>query len=199
VKRFAARVSRARCSVLGSALCAARAQAPLLRSVASQNRDPGFFESQVTGTPALQRTAPQELRAALRPGNESCDFSATFNVSSPSIPRRTRATRLKTLPKKIFPIPYPRPPNLPYHRCCPVHEGALLEGTPEWDRARAGRRGNPMADAAPAAVVCTHRLGRPWVSVRAHYGALPLMWLDGDRRAARNRQEPSPRKNGPGS
>ena len=24
-------------------------------------------------------------------------------------------------------------------------------------------------------------LGRPWVSVRAHYGALPLMWLDGDR------------------
>jgi hypothetical protein len=42
-------------------------------------------------------------------------------------------------------------------------------------------------------------IGRPWVSVRAHYGALPLTWLDGDRRAARNRQEPSPRKNGPRS
>ena len=26
-----------------------------------------------------------------------------------------------------------------------------------------------------------HALGRPWVSVRAHYGALPLAWLDGDR------------------
>jgi hypothetical protein len=50
-------VSRARCS------------AQLLRSAASQNRDPGFFESQATGTPALQRTATQGLRAALRPGN----------------------------------------------------------------------------------------------------------------------------------
>jgi hypothetical protein len=40
-------------------------------SAASQNRDPGFFESQVTGTPALQRTAPQVLRAALRPGHEN--------------------------------------------------------------------------------------------------------------------------------
>jgi hypothetical protein len=40
-------------------------------SAASQNRDPGFFEPQVTGTPALQRTAPQVLRAALRPGQEN--------------------------------------------------------------------------------------------------------------------------------
>ena len=30
-------------------------------------------------------------------------------------------------------------------------------------------------------MVCTHGIGRLWVSVRAHYGALPLMWLDGDR------------------
>ena len=57
----------------------------------------------------------------------------------------------------------------------PVHEGALLEGTLKWDRAKAGRRGNPTVDAAPAAVVCTHRPGRPWVTVRAHYGALPSM------------------------
>jgi hypothetical protein len=36
--------------------------------------------------------------------------------------------------------------------------------------------------AAPAGVgVVPCALGRPWVSVRAHYGALPLMWLDGDR------------------
>src|SRR5436305_14085768 len=37
--------------------------------------------------------------------------------------------------------------------------------------------------AAPAGVGRTSpcALGRPWVSVRAHYGALPLMWLDGDR------------------
>src|SRR4051794_3349481 len=30
-------------------------------------------------------------------------------------------------------------------------------------------------------------------------GSATVSWLDGDRRAARNRQEPSPRKNGPGS
>ena len=37
--------------------------------------------------------------------------------------------------------------------------------------------------AAPAGGEQTwlHALGRPWVSVRAHYGALPLTWLDGDR------------------
>src|SRR3954469_6078718 len=37
--------------------------------------------------------------------------------------------------------------------------------------------------AAPAGMEGTSlcALGRPWVSVRAHYGALPLMWLDGDR------------------
>jgi hypothetical protein len=48
-------------------------------------------------------------------------------------------------------------------------EGAL-EGTPKGDRAKAGRRGNPTADAAPAAVVCTHGPGRLRVSVRPHYG-----------------------------
>src|ERR1700709_143808 len=38
-------------------------------------------------------------------------------------------------------------------------------------------------DAAPAGVEGTSLcvIGRPWVSVRAHYGALPLTWLDGDR------------------
>src|ERR1700754_2836001 len=71
---------------------------------------------------------------------------------------------------------------------------SLLKGRCR-DACSAGR------DAAPAGVEGTSLcvIGRPWVSVRAHYGALPLMWLDGDRRAARNRQEPSPRKNGPRS
>jgi hypothetical protein len=40
-------------------------------SAASQNRDPGYFEAQITGTPALQRTVPQVLHAALRPGHAS--------------------------------------------------------------------------------------------------------------------------------
>jgi hypothetical protein len=49
-------VSRARCGILHAA---------------SQTRDPGFFFwSNVTGTPDLQRTVPQVLHAALRPGNE---------------------------------------------------------------------------------------------------------------------------------
>ena len=39
------------------------------RSAASQNRDPGSGRRVITGTPALQRTAPQVLRAALRPGH----------------------------------------------------------------------------------------------------------------------------------
>ena len=42
---------------------------------------------------------------------------------------------------------------------------------------------NVGVGAAPAGGEQTwlHALGRPWVSVRAHYGALPLAWLDGDR------------------
>ena len=42
------------------------------RSAASQNRDPG--KRKITGTPVLQCTAPQELRAALRPGNGLTTF-----------------------------------------------------------------------------------------------------------------------------
>src|SRR5437868_15113585 len=84
----------------------------------------------------------------------------------------------------------------------PVHEGALHEAFLKWNRAKAWPgRGNPSRpDAAPEVVPRKHRLGRRWVSVRAHYRALPLAWLDGDRHAARNRRGlPRPRKNGPGS
>jgi hypothetical protein len=52
-----------------------------------RNRDPGFFWSQVTGTPDQQRTVPQVLHhsasktrvnalMALRPGNETFDALA---------------------------------------------------------------------------------------------------------------------------
>ena len=68
------------------------------RSAASQNRDPGFFESKVTGTPDLQRTVPQVLHAALRPGHKP----------------------MTTLAKKNFCIPYPRPPRRAYYRSRPV-------------------------------------------------------------------------------
>ena len=40
------------------------------RSAASQNRDPSGNAREKAWAPALQRTAPQELRAALRLGNE---------------------------------------------------------------------------------------------------------------------------------
>src|SRR3954465_10502512 len=97
--------------------------------------------------------------------------------------------------------PYPRPFPRAYAQPVLSNEGALLEASLKWDRAKAWpARGNPSRpDAAPADVPRKHGLGRPWVSVRAHYGALPLARLDGDRRAARNRRGlPRPRKNGPG-
>jgi hypothetical protein len=56
-------VSRTRCGILHAA---------------PQSRDPGFLESQATGAPALQRTASQELRAALRPGHEVLQLTANF-------------------------------------------------------------------------------------------------------------------------
>ena len=77
---------------------------------------------------------------------------------------------------KFF-IPYPRPQNLAYPARVLSNEGALLEALLKWDRAKAWPgRGNPSrSDAAPAAVFRTHGIGGPWVTVRAHYGALPSM------------------------
>jgi hypothetical protein len=61
-------------------------------SAASQNRDPGFFlESRVTGTPALQRTAPQVLSAALRPGHEKL---FRRGLERPEIGERDRGQRV---------------------------------------------------------------------------------------------------------
>src|SRR3954469_24122019 len=94
---------------------------------------------------------------------------------------------------------YPPPSDLAYPARVLSGEGALLEAILKWDRARAWPgRGNPSRpDAAPGDVPRKHGLGRPWVSVRPLKGVCHLSWLDGDRRAARNRQEPSPRKRGP--
>ena len=133
-------VSRARCSVLGSALCAARAQAPISRSAASQNRDPGFLRVASTGAPALQRTAPRRAtRCAASGARKAVKAAVHENVNvylSPHFPTVLWFTR-------------------------PVHEGALLEAILKWDRAKAWPgRGNPSrSDAASAAVPRKRRLG----------------------------------------
>src|ERR1043166_2713299 len=83
---------------------------------------------------------------------------------------------LQRFTKKLFAIPYPRVLNRPYPARVLSNEGALLEASLKWDRARAWPgRGNPSRpDAAPEVVPRKHRLGRLRVSVRAHYRALPL-------------------------
>src|ERR1700709_2047209 len=73
---------------------------------------------------------------------------------------------------------YPRLQNLAYPARVLSNEGALLEALLKWGRARAGRRGNPKVDAAPAAMPRKRGPGGPWVTVRAHYEALPLSGLD---------------------
>ena len=70
---------------------------------------------------------------------------------------------------------YPRPSPRSYSSPVLSNEGALLEALLKWGRARAGRRGNLKADAAPAAMPRKRGPGGPWVTVRAHYGALPSM------------------------
>src|SRR3982074_3493794 len=62
----------------------------------------------------------------------------------------------------------------------------------EWDRAKAGRRGNPKVDAAPGDVPRKQVTGRPWVSVRPLTGSATVSWLDGDRRAAQKRRAQGP-------
>ena len=79
---------------------------------------------------------------------------------------------------KFFKFPgdsYPPSPNRSYDRRVLSNEGALLEASLKWDRAKAWPgRGNPSRpDAAPAATPRKRGLGGPWVTVRAHYGALP--------------------------
>jgi hypothetical protein len=58
---------------------------------------------------------------------------------------------------------------------CQVPDNRLLEALLKWDRAKAWPgRGNPnRSDAAPAAMPRKRGPGGPWVTARAHYGALP--------------------------
>src|SRR5947209_20537191 len=53
---------------------------------ASQNRDPGFFESRATEAPARPRTAPQGLRAALRPGHADTSIQLDAGLADQSRP-----------------------------------------------------------------------------------------------------------------
>src|SRR3954463_7222797 len=70
----------------------------------------------------------------------------------------------------------PGSPNPGYPVRVLSSEGRFSRGVLKWDRAKAWPgRGNPSrSDAAPEVVPRKHRLGRLWVSVRAHYRALPL-------------------------
>jgi hypothetical protein len=76
---------------------------------------------------------------------------------------------------------YPRPQNLPYPARVLSSEGRFMRRS-EVGQSESWPEGQPEGRCgAPADVPRKHGLGRPWVSVRAHYGALPLAWLDGDR------------------
>jgi hypothetical protein len=109
-ERYTALVSRARCS------------AQLLRSAASQNRDPGFFESQVTGTPALQRTAPRRAtRCAASGARKSVQIATHENVNvylSPPFPLALHSTR-------------------------PVQRGGASRGDPEVGQSESWPEGQP--------------------------------------------------------
>src|SRR6185436_20017151 len=99
---------------------------------------------------------------------------------------------------KFFKSPgdsYPPLPNRSYDRRVLSSEGALLEAILKWDRARAWPgRGNPnRPDAAPGDVPRKHGLGRPLGFRPAlRKGSANVSWLDGDRRAARNRRAQGP-------
>ena len=88
--------------------------------------------------------------AALRPGARSLDDAAD---------------------KKIFAFLIPVPQNLAYPARVLSNEGALLEASLKRDRARAGRTGAPRnGRCGPGGCASEHRLGRRWVTVRAHSG-----------------------------
>jgi len=95
-----------------------------------------------TGTPALQRTASQELRAALRPGHEK------------SVGHRSRTC-------ECIPIPVPQN-SLSFLASC-FDEGALSRGDPSADRAKAGRTGAPgTVDGLVAGGSAGRRCALPW-------------------------------------
>src|SRR3954470_15297908 len=85
--------------------------------------------------------------------------------------------------------PYPRSPNLAYPAAVLSSEGRFMRRS-EVGQSESWPSGVTLkADAAPGDVPRKHALGRPWVSVRPlSKGSAIVSWLDGDRRAARNRR-----------
>jgi hypothetical protein len=117
--------------------------------------------------------------------------SAALGLGLPRIAlcsiRATKNRRSRTC--ECIPIPVPKT-SLILLVSCPMRGAS--RGVRKWDRAKAGRRGNPKADAAPGDVPRKHALGRPWVSVRPVTGSATVSWLDGDRRAAQKRRAQGP-------
>jgi hypothetical protein len=126
------------------------------RSAASQNRDSGFFESQVTGAPGSAAHRPSASKTRVNALMAKSYALRCVRGTRVCISRRSRTC-------ECIPIPVPRT-SLILIVSCPVRGAS--RGVRKWDRARAGRRGNPKADAAPGDVPRKHGLGRPWVSVR---------------------------------
>ena len=62
-------------------------------SGASQNRDPAFFGSYASWAPALQRTASQGLRAALRPGHVK-HYAMNMRAADASVSRPPKAMKI---------------------------------------------------------------------------------------------------------
>ena len=70
---------------------------------------------------------------------------------------------------------YPRLTNLAYPARVLSSEGRFMRRS-EVGQSESWPEGQPgLVDAVPAAVFRKRRLGRPGVTVRAHYGALPSM------------------------
>src|SRR5436305_14859106 len=95
---------------------------------------------------------------------------------------------------------YPPLPNRSYDRRVLSKEGALLEAILKWDRARADWCGATRTGRCGAWGRASQARSREALGIRpALKGVCHRSWLDGDRRAARNRRGlPSPLKRGPG-
>jgi hypothetical protein len=127
--------------------------------------------SQVTVAPALQRTAPQGLRAALRPGA-----------------RKRKIICSRTC--ECIPIPALRT-ALIVHSSCP--RGGASRGDPEVGQSESWPEGQPEgrcgAWGRASQARCREALGfRPALE----RGSATVSWLDGDRRAAQKRRAQGP-------
>jgi hypothetical protein len=135
----------------------------------------------------LRRTGTVPNAGARYGPGSAAHRSARATRCAPSGARSPKNRRSRTC--ECIPIPVLKT-SLILLTSCPVRGAS--RGVRKWGRAKAGRRGNPKADAAPGDVPRKHRLGRPRVSVRPLTGSATVSWLDGDRRAARKRRAQGP-------